>query len=178
MIFKELEISGVVLISLEKHEDRRGFFARSFCKKEFAEHGLNTEFVQCNFSYNEQKGTLRGMHYQKPPYEEIKVVSCVEGAIYDVVLDIRKTSVTYGKWLNVELTAQNYNMLYIPKGLAHGFQTLVGHTMVYYQMSQFYEPHAEGGIKFDDKRFDIKWPILEKIMSEKDSAFGMELHIS
>lgn len=174
MIFKELGIPGVFLISLEKHEDERGFFARSFCKKEFAEQGLCTEFVQCNFSYNKRKGTLRGMHYQKHPYEEVKVVSCVQGAIYDVVLDIRKNSAIYGKWLAVELTAENHDMLYIPKGLAHGFQTLADQSMVYYQMGQFYEPDAGCGIRFDDEKFGIDWPIPDKVMSIKDCQFGME----
>lgn len=171
MIFEELSIAGVYRISLEKHEDNRGFFARTFCKKEFAAHNLVTDFVQCNLSYNRIKGTLRGMHFQTPPYEEIKIVSCMHGTVYDVVLDIRENSETYGKWLSQELSEDNNIMLYIPKGLAHGFQTLTDEALVYYQMSSFYSPNAASGIRFDDKRFNIIWPIENKIMSEKDREY-------
>ncbi len=171
MIFRELEIAGVFLISLEKKEDDRGFFARSFCKKEFAAAGLCTEFVQGNLSFNKKRGTLRGMHYQREPYGEVKVVSCVSGAIYDVVLDIRQESKTFGKWLSIELTMGNRNMLYIPKGIAHGFQTLQDDTTVYYQMGEFYVPAAAAGIKFDDMRFNIKWPLDDKIVSDKDMSY-------
>ena len=170
MIFKELSISGVYLISLEKYEDERGFFARSFCQKEFLEHGLCTEFVQCNLSYNKKKGTLRGMHYQIPPYEEVKVVSCIQGAIYDVALDIRKNSETYGTWVAAELSAKNHQMLYIPAGLAHGFQSLQDDSVVYYQMGAFYQSRASAGLRYDDDRFKIHWPIVNKIISEKDRS--------
>ena len=171
MIFQELSIAGVFLISLEKHEDERGFFARSFCKEEFAANGLWTDFVQCNLSYNKKKGTLRGMHYQKPPHEETKVVTCIQGAVYDVVLDIRKDSANYGTWLAIELSAGNRDMLYLPAGVAHGFQTLCDQTTLYYQMGNFYEPNAAEGIRFDDERFHIVWPLPQKIMSLKDKAF-------
>ena len=171
MIFKELSIAGVYLISLEKHEDERGFFARTFCKKEFAEHNLVTDFVQCNLSYNRVKGTLRGMHFQRPPHEEVKIVSCLRGAIYDVVLDIRESSPTYGKWLAEELTEENHNMLYIPAGLAHGFQTLSDESLVYYQMSEFYAPNSASGVRYNDERFKIKWAGDVTIISEKDKNY-------
>ncbi|WP_019552557.1 dTDP-4-dehydrorhamnose 3,5-epimerase [Propionispira raffinosivorans] len=171
MIFKELAIPGVYLISIEKHEDERGFFARSFCQKEFAEYGLCTEFLQCNLSYNKKKGTLRGMHYQIPPYEEVKVVSCLQGAIYDVALDVRKNSKTYGKWVAAELSAENHQMLYIPAGVAHGFQSLRDDSIVYYQMGSFYQPDSGEGIGYNDERFNIQWPILDKIISKKDQSY-------
>lgn len=168
MIFDELEIEGVYKITLEKKEDDRGFFARCYCKREFEEHNLHTSFVQENLSFNKRKGTLRGMHYQRAPYGEVKVVSCLHGAIYDVVLDIREGSPTYGKWIAEILTGQNYTMLYIPEGMAHGFQTLEDDTLVHYQMGTFYVPEAAEGIRFDDERFRIAWPINEKIISERD----------
>lgn len=171
MLFKELKIPGVWLISPEKHEDTRGFFARVYCEREFAEHGLHTSFVQENISYNRYRGTLRGMHYQREPHGEVKVVSCLRGAIYDVVLDICEDSPTYGKWIAETLTAENNAMLYIPKGMAHGFQTLEDDTLVHYQMGEFYVPEAAAGIRFDDERFRIEWPIEEKIMSEKDLSY-------
>jgi dTDP-4-dehydrorhamnose 3,5-epimerase len=171
MKFKELNISGVFLISIEKNEDERGFFARTFCKNEFSEYGLCTEFVQCNMSYNVKKGTLRGMHYQAAPYEEVKIVSCIQGSIYDVVLDIRRESKTYGKWISIELSAKNNEILYIPKGMAHGFQSLVDNSIVYYQMGDFYKSGAGLGIRYDDKRFKIHWPIVDKIISNQDQKF-------
>lgn len=169
--FLKTKLDGVYLISIEPYEDERGFFARAFCKREFAEHGLCTEFVQCDLSFNKKRGTLRGMHFQMHPHEEVKVVSCVKGAIYDVVLDIRPESQTYGQWMAAELTAENHQMLYISKGLAHGFQTLADDTMVYYQMGEFYTPGAGAGIRYDDAAFQIAWPIEEKILSEKDRAW-------
>ncbi len=171
MIFEELEIAGVWLITPEPIEDDRGFFARSFCRHEFESHGLATDFVQCNLSYNAKKGTLRGMHRQVPPYEEIKIVSCMRGAIYDVVLDVRKDSPTFGKWVAAELSEKNHRMLYISKGMAHGFQTLLDDTLVYYQMGEFYKPGAESGIRYDDSKFGIQWPIEKKIMSDKDMGY-------
>lgn len=171
MIFTETDIKGAYLIALEKHEDERGFFARSFCKNEFAAHGLVTEFVQCNISYNKKKGTLRGMHFQAAPYEEVKIVSCISGAIYDVILDIRKESGTYGNWIAAELTGENRKMLYIPSGVAHGFQTLEDHSAVFYQMSEFYHPECARGIRWNDRKYGIQWPIEEIIMSPRDKGF-------
>ena len=172
MKFTPTKLSGVYVIDLEPHEDDRGFFARTFCKREFAEHGQCTDFVQCNLSYNKKRGTLRGMHYQKHPYEEIKIVSCMKGALYDVVLDIRKDSGTYGEWIAEKLTDTNHRMLYIPKGLAHGFQTLTDDCLMYYQMGQFYTPSSGSGICYDDERFHIVWPIKEKTISKQDQSWG------
>ena len=172
MKLKPTTIEGVYIIELEKHTDERGFFARSWCTNEFTTWGLHTNFVQHNISYNRKKGTLRGMHYQIAPYEEIKLVTCMKGAMYDVVLDIRESSATYGKWLSVELTDQNNKTLYIPKGIAHGFQTLQDESLVFYQMSEFYNPDSARGIKYDDERFLIKWPIEEGIIiSQKDTCY-------
>lgn len=171
MLFKETIISGVYIIELEKKYDERGFFARTWCKNEFKEQGLESELAQCNLSYNKKCGTLRGMHYQIAPYGETKLVSCISGAIYDVIIDLRKESPTYEKWYSVELTAENGLMLYIPKGIAHGFQTLKDKTSVFYQMSEFYHPESARGIRWDDVKFNIKWPIAEKIISEKDQSY-------
>ncbi len=171
MLFKETIISGVYIIELEKKYDERGFFARTWCKNEFKEQGLESELAQCNLSYNKKCGTLRGMHYQIAPYGETKLVSCISGAIYDVIIDLRKESPTYEKWYSVELTAENGLMLYIPKGIAHGFQTLKDKTSVFYQMSEFYHPKSARGIRWDDVKFNIKWPIAEKIISEKDQSY-------
>ena len=140
MIFNETHFSGVFLIELERLDDERGFFARSWCKREFEQQGLNSELLQCNISFNQKKGTLRGMHYQEAPYEEIKLVRCTKGAIYDVIIDLRHDSRTFREWFSIELTDINRKMLYIPKGFAHGFLTLEDNTEVFYQMSEFYTP--------------------------------------
>lgn len=169
MIFTEMKIKGAYLIELEKHEDERGFFARSFCKNEFSARGLATDYVQCNISYNKKKGTLRGMHFQAAPYEEVKVVSCIAGEIYDVILDVREESATYGSWIAVELTAQNHRMLYIPVGVAHGFQTLEDHSAVFYQMSEFYHPECARTIRWNDERIQINWKFKDPIISAKDA---------
>lgn len=153
------------------------FFARTFCRKEFESHGLNPDLVQCNISYNKKKGTLRGVHYQAAPYEEAKLVSCIRGAIYDVIIDMRPDSPTYGQWIAVELTARrlpftaHFRMLYVPKGFAHGFQTLEDDTLVFYQMSEFYHPESARGIRWDDPMFVIQWPIYDKIISDKDRSY-------
>lgn len=169
MIFKETKIEGAYLLEPERIEDRRGFFARTFCKREFAARGIDVEFVQNNISYNKKRGTLRGMHYQVAPHEEVKLVSCISGAVYDVLLDIRKESLSYGIWIAVELTAENNTSLYIPAGIAHGFQTLKDHSTLLYHMGDYYCSEAARVIRWDDDRFQIKWPVLEKIVSEKDS---------
>ena len=170
MIFEKTAIEGVYLIKLEPHTDERGFFARSFSAKDFAKAGLITSFPECNYSYNKLKGTLRGMHYQAAPYEEVKVVTCVQGAIYDVALDIRKDSATYGKWLGFELTADNHHMLYIDKGIAHGFQTLADDTMIYYQMGAVYNAASARTIPYNDARFGIKWRLPITNISLKDKG--------
>lgn len=172
MIFKETGLKGAYIIELEKLEDERGFFARSFCQREFQEHGLNTRIAQCNVSYNKKKGTLRGMHYQAKPFEEDKLVSCIRGTIYDVIIDLRPNSTTYGNWFASELRADSYKIIYIPKGFAHGFQTVDDDTIVYYQMSEFYVPEYAQGVRWDDPAFGIKWPYATPaIVSEKDSSY-------
>lgn len=172
MIFRETKIRGAFIINVEPINDERGFFARSWCAKEFAEHGLDANLVQCNLSYNAKRGTLRGMHYQVAPHEETKVVSCTVGSIYDVILDLREDSPTFGKWEAFELSAVNNSILYIPRGVAHGFQTLGDDTIVFYQMGEFYHPESANGVRWDDPAFSIEWPIADIIMSEKDKNYG------
>jgi dTDP-4-dehydrorhamnose 3,5-epimerase len=171
MKLSETKLKGAYIIEIEPVTDERGFFARSFCANEFEKHGLNPRIVQCNISFNKKKGTLRGMHYQVAPYEEAKLVSCIRGAIYDVIIDLRQNSPTYCQWFFVELNAENYKILYVPKGFAHGFQTLEDNTVVFYQMSEFYHPECARGVRWDDKAFGIKWPISNPIMSERDKNF-------
>ncbi|MCK4826502.1 dTDP-4-dehydrorhamnose 3,5-epimerase, partial [bacterium] len=154
MIFTETQLRGAYIIEIEKLKDNRGFFARTWCQKEFEEHGLTPRVVQANVSSNKKKGTLRGMHYQIAPYEETKLVRCTRGAIYDVIIDLRPASPTYTQWVGVELTADNYKMLYVPENFAHGFQTLEDNTEVTYQVSQFYTPGSESGIRWGDPAFD------------------------
>jgi dTDP-4-dehydrorhamnose 3,5-epimerase len=172
MIFTEIKIKGVYLIEPEFLNDERGFFARSFCKEEFQKHGLETDIVQCNISYNKKKGTLRGMHYQIPPFEEAKIVSCTKGSIYDVVVDLRRSSSTCCHWFAIELSEKNFNMMYIPKGCAHGFQTLEDDTTVFYQMTNFFHPECSRGVRWDDPSFKIDWPVDKPlIISKKDQNY-------
>ena len=171
MVFKETILKGAYIIELEPTEDERGFFARSFCKKEFEERGLNCNLVQCNISYSKKKGTLRGMHYQAVPCQETKIVSCIRGTIYDVAVDLRLSSPTYCQWFAVELSADNHKMLYIPESFAHGFQTLEDNTEVFYEMAQFYNPESARGLRWDDPVFKIEWPLSVKIISDKDSCY-------
>ncbi len=173
MIFKETELKGAYLIDLEKKGDNRGFFARSFCEKEFEAHNLKLPIKQSNILYNKKRGTLRGMHYQAAPYGEIKLVTCVRGAMQDVIIDLRLDSPTYCKWFVVELSAQNYTLLYIPKGFAQGFQTLYNDTVVLYDMSEFYYPESARGVRWDDPKFKIKWPIQEIILSDRDRSYPL-----
>jgi len=172
MVFTETRLKGAFVIEPERIEDERGFFARSWCQKEFEAHGLNPLIVQCNISYNKKKGTLRGMHYQAAPYQEDKIVSCISGAIYDVIIDLRRDSATYCQWFAVELSGDNYRMLYVPVGLAHGFQSLEDNTVVFYQMSEFYHTECARGVKWDDPAFGVKWPVKDNIISEKDCKFS------
>jgi dTDP-4-dehydrorhamnose 3,5-epimerase len=172
MVFHETGLSGVFLIELERRVDDRGFFARSWCQQEFEDHGLNPRLVQCNVSFNEKRGTLRGMHYQLPPYEEAKLVRCTRGAIFDVVIDLRRSSSTFGKHYGVRLDFENRLMLFVPEGFAHGFQTLCDSTEVFYQMSAIYMPDAAGtGIRWNDPRFGIEWPIAAPILSQRDLTY-------
>ncbi len=171
MIFRERSLKGVFIIEPEKLGDDRGFFARTFCQKEFAANNLNPYLVQCNISFNKKKGTLRGMHYQAEPDAEAKLVRCTSGAIYDVVIDLRCNSPTFKKWIAVELTADNRKMLYIPENFAHGFQTLEDNTEVFYQMSEFYHPASAKGVRWNDSAFGIQWPTDERIISAKDQQY-------
>ena len=168
MIFVETPLQGAYVIEIEKHEDERGYFARSWCAKEFAGHGLDHHLVQCNVSFNKLKGTLRGLHYQIPPHAEVKLVRCTNGSLFDVIVDLRKDSPTFLNWFGVELTGMNQRMLYIPKLFAHGFQTLEDNTEVFYQMSEFYEPAAAKGIRWNDPRLAIRWPCATRVISAKD----------
>lgn len=173
MRFTESKLKGVYLIKIDKEEDERGYFARSFCKNEFKEHGIEFEIVQCNISYNKNKGTLRGMHFQCVPYEECKIVSCIEGSIYDVIIDLRKESNTYLEWEGFFLNEANQDMLYVPRGFAHGFQTLEDDTKVYYQMTQFYHSGYASGVRWDDKVFNIEWPKYNnRVISIKDKSWS------
>lgn len=156
---------------MEPHRDERGYFARTWCKEEFAAHNLNARLAQCSTSFNRQRGTLRGLHYQAEPYAETKLIRCTRGAVYDVIVDIRPQSPSFKQWLSVELTAENLLMLYVPEGFAHGFQTLEDDTELFYQISEFYHPECSRGIAFDDPAFDFRWPIAERIMSERDRNF-------
>ena len=171
MKFTETGLKGAYIIELEQIEDERGFFARSWCEKEFAKHGLNSNLVQCNISFNRKQGTLRGMHYQGDPHEEAKLVRCTMGAIYDVIIDLRSESATFKQWTGVELTAENRKMLYIPEGFAHGFQTLEDNTEVFYQMSEFYHPESAKGVRWNDPVFKIEWLMKNPIISPKDGAY-------
>jgi dTDP-4-dehydrorhamnose 3,5-epimerase len=170
MIFTETKLKGAYIIEPEKFEDERGFFARTFCRREFESHGLNHNVVQCNISYSKTKGTLRGMHYQKATFEEAKLIRCTKGAIYDVIIDLRPTSSTYTQWITEELTEDNYRMLYVPEGFAHGFLTLSDDAEVFYQMSEFHMPEYAGGIRWNDPSFNISWPIDVAVISEKDKT--------
>ncbi len=173
MKFTETKLKGTYIIEPELLTDERGFFARSWCQKEFTERGLNPNLVQCNISFNLKKGTLRGMHYQTKPYEEAKLVRCTTGAIHDVIIDLRPESSTFKQWVAVELTAENRKMLYIPEGIAHGFQTLVDNTEVFYQMSEFYHPDLARGIRWNDPELSLEWPLKEFIISEKDTSYPL-----
>lgn len=168
MIFEELSLKGAYLIKPDLHRDERGFFARSFCKQEFQTLGLVDEYVQCNISYNNKKGTLRGMHYQVSPHQETKLVRCTQGAIYDVIIDIRQDSLTYKKWLALELTADNRAMLYLPEGFAHGFLTLQDNTEIFYQMSVPFKKGFDRTIRWDNLQVGIEWPFTHIVISEKD----------
>jgi dTDP-4-dehydrorhamnose 3,5-epimerase len=175
MIFTPTGVQGAYVLDLERRTDERGFFARAWCQKEFAAHGLATQLAQINVSFNARKGTLRGLHYQLAPHREAKVVSCTRGAIYDVVVDLRPESRTFRQWAAVELTAQNRRMLYIPEGCAHGFQTLEDDTELLYLMSEFHAPEQARGARFDDPAFGVAWPLPAECLSEADRswpAFG------
>jgi dTDP-4-dehydrorhamnose 3,5-epimerase len=172
VIFTETELSGAFIIEAERLEDERGFFARTWCQREFEAHGINAQLAQCNVSFNKKKGTLRGMHYQTAPHEEAKLVRCTMGAIFDVIIDLRRQSPTFKKWVAVELNERNRRMLYIPEGFAHGFQTLEDDTEVFYQMSEFYDPEHARGVRWNDPAFQIRWPEAEPLVSPRDQQYA------
>lgn len=171
MIFRETALPGVYVVEIEPRSDHRGLFARTWCQREFVEHRLNAGLVQVSLSFNKHRGTLRGMHYQAAPHAEAKLVRCTRGAIWDVALDLRQGSPTFRRYVGVELTADNRKALYIPEGVAHGFQTLEDDTEVLYQMSEFYAPEAARGVRYDDPAFAIPWPISQPILLERDRAY-------
>jgi dTDP-4-dehydrorhamnose 3,5-epimerase len=191
MIFQETKLKGSFIIEPDRLEDKRGFFARTWCKREFEAHGLNPKLVQCNISFNKIKGTLRGMHYQEAPREEARLVRCTEGAIYDVIIDLRPDSPTYCQWISVVLSAPgsqptsqssqptanssqpiaHYKMLYVPEGFAHGFLTLEDNTEVFYQMSEFYAPECARGVRWNDPAFNILWPEDVVEISDRDKQY-------
>ena len=161
------------LIELEKHSDHRGFFARTYCEREFDSHGLKTRWVQCSISFNKSKGTLRGMHFQEPPHAEVKLVRCTQGAIYDVILDLRPDSPTRLAWAAFELNSDNRFALYIPEGVAHGFLTLADHCEVFYQMSEFFRAAAARGVRWNDPAFGIRWPQAVAVISARDANYPL-----
>lgn len=171
ILFRETKLKGAFAIELEKHADERGFFARTFCEREFGAHNLKTKYVQCNVSFNKKKGTLRGMHFQAPPFEEAKLIRCNRGAIYDAIVDLRQDSLTFKQYVAVVLSADNGKMLYVPEGFAHGFQTLEDDTEVFYQMSELYSPEHGRGVRWNDPAFGIDWPTGERIIIERDQSY-------
>jgi len=171
MRFIPTPIVGAYVVEPELVEDERGFFARTYCRDEFVANGLNPDLLQCSISFNKRRGTLRGMHYQKAPYAETKLVRCTQGAIFDVIIDLNSESASYKKWFGVELTAEKRNALYIPPGLAHGFQTLSDNTEILYQISELYRPEYSGGLRWDDPDFGINWPEQITIMSQRDKNY-------
>lgn len=173
MRFEPLPIEGAYAIGLQPAEDERGFFARTFSAEEFVERGLATDFVQRSISYNRQRGTLRGLHYQASPHQENKIVRCTRGAVFDVIVDLRVGTPGFGRWHAVELTADNRTSLYIPPGCAHGFQTLADDTEIYYEITPAYVPEAARGVRFDDPDLAIAWPVADPILSDRDRGLPL-----
>lgn len=173
MIFTQTLLPGAFVVDPERREDARGFFARTWCRDEMAAHGLNTNMAQCSVSHNRARGTVRGMHFQAAPHEEAKCVRCTQGAVYDVLLDLRPASPTFAQWASVELTQANRRQVYIPAGVAHGFQTLTDDAEVFYQISEFYHPESARGVRWNDPHFGILWPLTDAVVSARDSAFPL-----
>jgi dTDP-4-dehydrorhamnose 3,5-epimerase len=172
MIFVETELSGACIVELDRIEDERGFFARTWCQRELAEQGLETRIAQCNTSFSSRRGTVRGMHFQREPFAEVKIIKCIAGALYDVIIDLRPHSPTYKRWVGVELSAASRHALYVPKGFAHGFQTLRDDVETFYMVSEFYTPEAEAGVRWDDPAFGIEWPMTPPSqISDKDRGW-------
>lgn len=171
MIFTETRLKGAFIIDLDRKTDERGFFARAFCQKEFRDHGLKSVIAQANVASNARRGTLRGMHFQYPPAAESKLVRCTRGAILDIIVDLRPESPTYLEHISVELNEENMTALYVPERFAHGYQVLRDNTDTSYQVGEFYTPNAEGGLRYDDPRLGLKWPLPVSVISAKDQAF-------
>jgi dTDP-4-dehydrorhamnose 3,5-epimerase len=172
VIFTPTDIDGAFIIDIDRLEDDRGFFARSYCRREFEERGLNPDLVQCNISFNKAEGTLRGLHSQAKPHQEAKVMRCTRGALFDVILDLRPDSPTWLKHVAVELTPENHKMLYAPEGVFHGFLTLAENTEIFYQMSEFYVPGVDLGVRWNDPAFGISWPAEPAVISDRDSSYA------
>jgi dTDP-4-dehydrorhamnose 3,5-epimerase len=170
MKFTETKLKGAYIIEINKIGDERGFFGRQWCQNEMAEMGLKTNIAQVNTSLNKEKGTLRGLHYQKLPYQETKLIRCIRGKIFDVIVDLRPYSASFKQWFGLELSQDNYKMLYAPDNFAHGFITLEDDSEILYLVSQFYHPEAEAGLRWDDPQFSIQWPGSVKVISEKDKT--------
>lgn len=174
MIFEPLSLPGAYLITMEPRSDERGWFARSYCVREFSMRGIDMQIVQSNVSFNGRRGIVRGLHYQSTPFEEAKLVRCTRGTIYDVVVDLRRDSATYGRWEGRELSEDNNRIVYVPRGFAHGYQTLTGKSEVFYEMSTFYEPSAAKGVRWNDPALAISWPdTANAVVSERDSGLPL-----
>jgi len=173
MIFTETKLKGAFVLDIERHEDNRGFFARAFCQREFERHGLKPLIAQANIAFNKTRGTLRGMHFQFPPFAETKLVRCTRGAILDIIVDLRPESPTYLQHIAVELTADNHRALYVPERFAHGYQVLEDKTETSYQVGEFYAPGTEGGLRYDDSRLGLTWPLPAGEVSEKDKQWKL-----
>ena len=172
MKFIETKLKSSYILEIEPFTDERGFFARSFCNQDFQNMGLDFSLAQSSISYNKTKGTLRGLHFQKSPYEEVKLVTCIKGSVFDVIVDLRPDSPTYSKWDCAVLSENNYKTMYVPKGFAHGFQTLEDETIIHYQMSEFFNPEYYDGVLWNDPAFNITWPEAQnRIISKKDQSY-------
>lgn len=173
MIFTPAILDGAFTIDVQPFQDSRGFFTRVFCEKEFAEHGLVQHFVQANHSGTQGKGVIRGMHFQNAPHCEVKLVKCVQGAIFDVIVDVRKDSPTFLQWFGAELSSENKKMMYVPAGFAHGFQSLSDYSEITYMVSAFYNKESEGGVKYNDPKVNIEWPLPVSLVSDKDMSIPL-----
>jgi dTDP-4-dehydrorhamnose 3,5-epimerase len=172
MRFDELKLAGAFVVSPERHDDARGWFVRTYCRDEFTAHGLIGDFIQCSASFNARRGTLRGMHWQRAPHAETKLVRCTRGAVFDVLLDLRPGSATFRRWQAAELSADNGVAVYVPAGVAHGFQSLADASEVFYQIAERYMPEASAGVRWNDPAFGIDWPIRAPILSDRDAGYG------
>lgn len=173
MKFEPTPLKNAWVVRFDPHVDDRGYFARAFCAKEFEEHGIESKVVQCNSSFNQMAGTLRGMHFQQEPAQETKLVRCIRGSLFDSIVDLRSDSPTYLQHFGIELTQDNLTMLFVPRGFAHGFLTLEDNTEAFYMVSEFYTPGCEGGIRYDDPVLDIQWPLTVESISEKDANWPL-----